>query len=167
MELNSSMSAGMAATRGKSMQSIGYLAKMAVAQARENGGEVQRNAQGAAASAFARGADMETVLASLVSAETPEPQEPEADGMPVVDAAPVATPDAVEDAPTAGAAALAVPEVDVQPLDRAATPILPERDPVPAVTTAPIKAVASSMADGVARDALEMLFGQATDDQPG
>ena len=77
---------------GKSAQSVGHLAKAAVAEARAAGADLPRNAQGMAASAIARGADPASVFAAMIV--VPEPVVDDGGG--VVDDA---TPPAVEDSP--------------------------------------------------------------------
>lgn len=62
------------AIRGKSAESVGHMAKDAVAQAREAGVDLPRNAQGLAASQIAKGADWESVFAAQI-AELVEPVE--------------------------------------------------------------------------------------------
>ena len=166
MELNSVAAANMSATRGKSPQSIGHLAKMAVAQARDAGAGMPKGAQGVAASAFAKGADMESVLASLIAADPADegPDTPDVVVDPPVNVPDADTPVSGPDTPTvtAGSDALTLPEVSVAVLpDAAGGTAPPQRDPVPARTDAPLDAVAASMAETVARDALEMLFGQS------
>ena len=163
MELNS-VAAGASGARGKSFQSIGQLAKMAVAQAREGGTDVSKGAQGIAASAIARGADMETVLARLIAAE------PSAGDVPIVDAPVDESDAAVVSVETAGPDALQPPAVAVTPLPDVASENATVRggpEPVPATTDAPLDALASSMAEDVARETLEMLFGQASTRTPG
>ena len=54
---------------GKSAQSVGHVAKAAVAEARAAGVELPKNAQGMAASAIARGADPASVFAALLAPE--------------------------------------------------------------------------------------------------
>ena len=56
---------------GKSAQSIGHQAKAAVEIARANDTELPKNAQGAAASAIARGADPQSVLAANLAINEP------------------------------------------------------------------------------------------------
>lgn len=56
---------------GKKMQAIGQQAKAAVSAARDAGAAVPKNAQGMAASGLARGADAETLFASLLTPEAP------------------------------------------------------------------------------------------------
>ena len=95
---------------GKKMQAVGQKAKMAVAMAREAGIDLPKNAQGIAASGLARGADPESLFASLVE---PDPVDPDPVGdpdMPVTDE-PVAP---VDDA-TLLAKAMAVPVQDMPP----------------------------------------------------
>lgn len=62
---------------GKSAQSVGHLAKAAVASARtaalEAGLELPRNAQGLAASGIARGADPASIFAGLLAGNTGDP----------------------------------------------------------------------------------------------
>ncbi|MHA6262937.1 hypothetical protein ACXYMO_07030 [Arenibacterium sp. CAU 1754] len=58
---------------GKSAQSIGHQAKQAVAAAREAGVEAPRNAQGAAASQIAQGADPASVFAARIAELPPAP----------------------------------------------------------------------------------------------
>ncbi len=63
---------------GKKMQAVGQKAKMAVAMAREAGVELPKDAQGMAASGLARGADAESLFASLVDPEPTEtPDQPD------------------------------------------------------------------------------------------
>lgn len=56
---------------GKKMDAVGQQAKAAVNAAREAGIDLPKNAQGMAASGLARGADPETLFASLVTPEDP------------------------------------------------------------------------------------------------
>ena len=63
---------------GKSGQSMGHMAKAAVAEAKATGAELPKNAQGLAASAIAKGADPASIFAALV---TPDPVEPSDDGV--------------------------------------------------------------------------------------
>ena len=56
---------------GKKMQSVGHLAKRAVAAAMEAGIDLPKNAQGMAASAIAKGADPASVFDALVQPEDP------------------------------------------------------------------------------------------------
>jgi hypothetical protein len=85
---------------GKSAQSVGHLAKAAVAEAKANGVDVPKNAQGVAASAIARGAEPALVFAAQI--ETPPVDEvPASDPTAPVgdtDDAPAATPEAVAEA---------------------------------------------------------------------
>ena len=65
---------------GKSAQSVGHLAKTAVADARAEGAELPRNAQGLAASQIARGADPASIFAGIIAAQMPvEPVAPPVD----------------------------------------------------------------------------------------
>ena len=56
---------------GKSGQSVGHLAKQAVAAARDAGVDLPRNAQGAAASQIAHGADPASIFAALAAPVDP------------------------------------------------------------------------------------------------
>ena len=78
---------------GKSGQSVGHLAKAAVAEARAAGVELPKNAQGHAASRIAGGADPASVFAALVEPPveeppvtsdpvTPDPEPPQVDPLP-------------------------------------------------------------------------------------
>jgi hypothetical protein len=58
-----------AARPGKSAQSVGHLAKAAVAEAKSAGVDLPKTAQGMAASAIAHGADPGSVFAALVAPE--------------------------------------------------------------------------------------------------
>lgn len=70
---------------GKKMDAVGQQAKAAVSAAREAGIELPKNAQGMAASGLARGADPETLFASLVTPEEPTiPDDPTVPDTPVV-----------------------------------------------------------------------------------
>ena len=87
---------------GKKMDAVGQQAKAAVNAAREAGIELPKNAQGMAASGLARGADPETLFASLVTPEDPTvPDDPVVPDDPIVPDDPT-VPDtpAVPDDPT-------------------------------------------------------------------
>ena len=72
---------------GKAAQSVGHIAKAAVAEARAAGVDLPKNAQGMAASAIAQGAEPASVFAAQIAALA------EDDGQPLVE---TATPDATE-----------------------------------------------------------------------
>lgn len=99
-QMDVSATTTMAATRpGKSAQSVGHMAKAAVAEARASGVDLPKNAQGMAASAIAKGADPASVFAALVVPPAPDSDAP---GTPVTDEPVIDTPapngpDVVED----------------------------------------------------------------------
>ncbi len=98
MDINTA-AATATARPGKSGQSVGHLAKAAVAEARANGTDLPKNAQGVAASAIAGGADPASVFAAKVVTEPPEPDDT---GESIADA-PVDAGEAVPDAPASDA----------------------------------------------------------------
>ena len=123
---------------GKSAQSVGHRAKAAVADAREAGLEVPKNAQGYAASMIAKGADPATLFAALVQEppqETPatntEPAITDLDGSAPVEGEPVESAEAegepvesasvenepVESAPVEGEPAESAPVEDTDDSD--------------------------------------------------
>lgn len=92
---------------GKKMNAVGQKARMAVMTAREAGADLPKNAQGMAASGLARGADPETLFASLIQPDPVDPvhptdpvdpvEAPADDGTAMLDAKAMAI--AVQDAP--------------------------------------------------------------------
>ena len=84
---------------GKSGQSVGHLAKTAVAEARAAGVELPKNAQGHAASRIAGGADPASVFAASVEPPvkeppvTPDPEPRQVDPLPGEDGYAPPTPD--------------------------------------------------------------------------
>ena len=113
---------------GKSAQSVGHRAKAAVADAREAGLEVPKNAQGYAASMIAKGADPATLFAALVQEppqETPatdtEPAITDLDGSAPVEGEPVESAsvenEPVESAPVEGEPAESAPVEDTDDSD--------------------------------------------------
>lgn len=69
MEISSSSTTMAAARSGKARQSVGHMAKTAVAEAKLLGVDLPKNAQGMAASAIARGAEAGSVFAAIVVSE--------------------------------------------------------------------------------------------------
>lgn len=175
MDVTTAMAGVGPQSRGRSAEATGQIAKMAVSMARDGGADLPKSAQGIAASGIARGLNFDAVVASLISAEAPTdtPSDP-------VDAdIGVAAEDGMEEAATEGSDGLILPEVTVETLadpgveaPRIAAPEavsdgLADLAPVPAETDVPVQQVSNSMAGDVARDALEMLFGQASQGEPG
>ena len=69
---------------GRSWQSVGHLAKRAVAAAEASGADLPRNARGMAASAIAKGADPASVFAAFVTPADDPATDPPSD-MPVAE----------------------------------------------------------------------------------
>ena len=162
------MTAPVGRDMGKSAQSVGHMAKAAVAQAAAAGADLPSNAQGLAASQIARGADPASVFAAFVPQVDPAGDaEPVGEGMTPADGAVVdgATPDIDVVPPTGvtdadGDAVIPGPTQETDPTPAAfdATPVADDPAAASAMTALAILAYGSTPGTGGSDQSLDFAL---------